>query len=78
MYMQVWMSLHTQTYAHTKKYKVKKITSNDFIFLRFYLFFREREGERNREISMCGYLLSAPNWDLACNPGMCPDWELNR
>ena len=20
----------------------------------------------------------APTGDLACNPGMCPDWELNR
>ena len=19
-----------------------------------------------------------PNWDLACNPGMCPDWESNQ
>ena len=19
-----------------------------------------------------------PTGDLACNPGMCPDWELNR
>ena len=26
---------------------------------------------------MCGYLLHAPYWDLACNPGMYPDWELN-
>ena len=24
---------------------------------------------------MCGCLLHAPTGDLACNPGMCPDWE---
>ena len=48
----------------------------DFI----YLFFRERgrEGARGRERSMCGCPSCAPNWGLAHNPGMCPDWELNQ
>ena len=27
---------------------------------------------------MCGCLSCAPHWDLACNPGMCPDWESNQ
>ena len=32
---------------------------------------------------MCGCLLCTPQacalaGDLACNPGKCPDWELNR
>ena len=27
---------------------------------------------------MCGCLLCAPTRDLACNPGMCPDWEFNQ
>ena len=26
---------------------------------------------------MCGCLLHAPHWDLAHNPGMCPEWETN-
>ena len=26
---------------------------------------------------MCGCLSCDPNGDLARNPGMCPDWELN-
>ena len=26
---------------------------------------------------MCGCLWCAPTGDLACNPGMCPDWESN-
>ena len=26
---------------------------------------------------MCGCLSRAPTRDLACNPGMCPDWESN-
>ena len=24
---------------------------------------------------MCGCLSCTPTGDLACNPGMCPDWE---
>ena len=27
---------------------------------------------------MCGCLSHGPTGDLARNPGMCPDWELNR
>ena len=26
---------------------------------------------------MCGCLSSSLYWDLDCNPGICPDWELN-
>ena len=58
-------------------------------FKRLYLFiFRERgrEGEREREMWMhpcvretaVSCLLHTPQRDLACHPGMCPDWELNR
>ena len=46
---------------------------------RFYLFiFRQGKGERKggRETSMCGHM--PPTGDQACNPGMCPDWELNQ
>ena len=56
---------------------------NFYTFLkRFYLFiFRERgkEGEREREKHQ-GVVAShvPPRGDLARNPGMCPDWELNR
>ena len=52
-----------------------------FFLLRFYLFvFREgeREGERGREMSICGCLSQTPCWDLACNLSMCPGWESNR
>ena len=53
------------------------------IFLkRFYLFiFRERgrEGEREGEKHQCVVLSHMPpTGDLACNPGMCPNWESNR
>ena len=48
----------------------------DFI----YLFFRQRgrEGEREGEKYQCGVVSHMPpTGDLAYNPGMCPDWELN-
>ena len=51
---------------------------------RFYLFiFREKGKEggrkRGRDTSVCGWLPLArpPTGDLACNLGMCPDWESN-
>ena len=51
-------------------------------FFWFYLFiFREkgREGEREGEKYQCVVASHvAPTGDLAHNPGMCPDWELNR
>ena len=34
--------------------------------------------KRGRETSMCGCLLRAPTGELAHNPGMGPDWELNQ
>ena len=46
----------------------------------FILFLeRGREGEREGEKHQ-GVVAShvAPTGDLACNPGMCPDWESNR
>ena len=45
-----------------------------------YLFLERGEGkERGRETSMCGCLSRVPyrGHDLAHNPGVCPDWELN-
>ena len=47
----------------------------DFI----YLFLEREEGrKRGRETSMCVAACAPPTGDLACNPGLCPDWELNR
>ena len=48
-------------------------------FLRFYLFiFREGKGGREGEKHQCVVASGAlPTGDLACNPGMCPRWELN-
>ena len=49
---------------------------------RFYLFIsrqKRREGEREeRNISVWLPLTHTPTGDVACNPGMCPDWESNQ
>ena len=47
------------------------IVSKDFIYFIFREMGREeeREGEKYQWVPHPG--------DLACNPGMCPDWELN-
>ena len=51
------------------------------IFFWFYLFiFREKgkEGEREGEKHQCVIASQTPSTgNLAHNPGMCPDWELN-
>ena len=37
------------------------------------------EGEREGEKHQCVVASHVPpTGDLACNPGMCPDWELNQ
>ena len=43
--------------------------------------FRERgkEGEREGEKQQCVVTShTPPTGNLACNPGMCPDWESNQ
>ena len=47
-----------------------------FFFLKILLLLDRGKGreERGKETSMCG----CPIEDLAHNPGMCPDWELNQ
>ena len=46
--------------------------------IQFYLFL-DRGGGREREKHQCVVASHAPpTGDLAHNPGMCPDWELNQ
>ena len=53
-----------------------------FYFLqRFFFIFRQRERVREREEEKHQYVVAfrvPPTWDLAPNPGTCPDWELNK
>ena len=52
------------------------------IFLKkiIYLFLGRGEGkEKDRERNIDGLPLTCPpTGNLACNPGMCPDWESNH
>ena len=50
-----------------------------FFFKDFIYLFLERGKEREREGEKQCVVAShvPPNGDLAGNPGMCPDWELN-
>ena len=72
-----------------KQHKVLKVQTTKaqsmtpvLVFLKdfIYLFLERGKGgrKRRRETSMCGCPSCDPYWDLACNPGTCPDWELNR
>ena len=52
-----------------------------FLFLKILFIFRARgrEGEREGEEHQCvAASHTPPTGDLACNPGMCPDWESNQ
>ena len=49
-----------------------------FIKILFIYFQREGKGSRKRGKHQCVVAFHAPpTGDLACNPGMCPDWESN-
>ena len=52
----------------------KKIFFKDFIY-----FYREGKGRRKRGKYQCVIISCVPpTGDLACNPGICPDWESNQ
>ena len=60
---------------------VVRLSFFSFFFLKgciYLLLGKGREGEREGEKHQCVVAFHAPpTWDLACNPGTCPDWELN-
>ena len=57
--------------------------TRDFILFFFKILFiyfyrgEGREKERERNLNVWSSLVRPPTGDLARNPGMCPDWELN-
>ena len=75
--------IHEGTTLMTVKTKAKYLwkISLPFFFLRFYLFiFGERGREGEREGGKCQCVVAfhvPPSRDLAHNPGVCHDWELN-
>ena len=61
---------------------IDSVFFNFLFFKRFYLFtfrVRGREREREGEKHQCVVASHMPlTGHLACNPGMCLDWELNQ
>ena len=62
---------------YTKQHVATKFAS--ILFFKILFIFRERgrEGESERNINVW-LPLARPPLGLACNPGMCPDWESNQ
>ena len=60
---------------------LKAFHPNFFLFLKdfTYLFLERGKGGRKGEKHQCVVASRVPpTGDLACNPGMCPDWESNQ
>ena len=57
-----------------------KVGISVIFFFYYYLFLDRREGrEKEREKHQCVVAShTPPTGDLAHNPGVCPDWELNQ
>ena len=52
---------------------------SSFIYLFIFIFRqRGREGERGQKHQHVVASRVPPTGNLACNPGVCPDWELNQ
>ena len=71
----VWVIKVGETIFSKLYFNQKNSFSKDFIYL-----FSEREEGREKEEDKYQYVVAShviPTGDLACNPGMCPDWELN-
>ena len=65
----------------TKWFDLPFVVTNDVEHLFILFIFRERgkEGEREGEKHQCVVASRTPHpGDLAFNPGMCLDWELNQ
>ena len=65
----------TQALAYNRQFMFVVFYFKDFIYLSL-----ERGGEKERERNINVWLpfTCPPTEDLACNPGICPDWELNQ
>ena len=62
------------TYPSSENVLIYPFLKKDFI----YLFLERGEGRKGEKHQCVVASHMLPTGDLACNPGTCPDWELNR
>ena len=80
----VWIEQNRQYDINWTKSEVLFIYICVCVYIYIYikiLLFLDRKGEGEREGEKHQYVVAscvAPTGDLACNPGMCPDWDLNQ
>ena len=74
-FMVVKVDLHIEVVLHLlKSFPVTKILVL-FIFIFYFFLERGREGERETSSVVASH--TSPTGDLAHDPGMCAEWELN-
>ena len=61
---------------------MKRFKTSLFVFFKTLFIFiergREREGEGEKHRCVRDTFIGCPTGDLAHNPGVCPDWDVNR
>ena len=80
--MYIFTHTHTHTYfiqlIFVPWYSGHKLMFYNMHFKDFIYLFLERGKGREKEKHQCVVAShTPPSGDLACNPGMCPDWESN-
>ena len=67
------------TWLQQQLYSQTKYVFSLKCFINFFFRQRGREGGREGEKHQCVVAsCTPPTGDVACSPGMCPDWESNR
>ena len=72
-----YQGLPLKCYGRTRQ--IFKYFFRFHLFIYLFVYFRERErwGKENTDVGEKVASCTDPVGDLACNPGMCPDQELN-
>ena len=75
------MHIYTQSSLLQGQFFGHQRSGIHLLLFKILFIFRERRREGEREGEKHQYVVAShtpPTGDLACNPGMSPDWELNQ